>query len=410
MIANINSEARRTIYFANQSLPGSSAPSNHSIRTAKALVLAGYNSVLLVEEDHGAESDMRTDGTYACEGIPYVPVGKNTCNSNPFGKWGWFLGINQSSLQYLMKQEIVPVAVILQGPHFPVYMRFRVWCRRHGVALILESMEWNERSAYKGNIVQWLDAEFRMRVIQRWHGPIFIICEYLLEYYARLGGQAFLLPPLLDTQDPAWMPKNTRRTRSAIRLMFAGSPVRDRQDIILGAILRSKREGLNVTIEYLGSTRRQVEGMLEEPAIIDELGNAVVFHGRVPNEQVPVLMGQVDYAVLLREDARWSKACFPSKIPEFLSLGVPIICNITSDLSDYLQDGQEAFLVKEVSVSAFAGAIRRAAELANDEAYVSMREQARRTAVEAFDIRAFSGLLGNYIRRVSPRKPSRIGR
>jgi glycosyltransferase involved in cell wall biosynthesis len=363
-------------------------------------MLAGYNVILLAESDHGLKADLHADGTYAYCGVSYVPVGECSIQSNPLGKFGWLAGVRQTSLLYLMKQPALPVAVILYEPILAVYLRFLWWCRSRGVALIVEVTEWNKRSVYGRKTGLWLLSELRVRVVPRKHDPVLVLSKYLGKYYARRGRQVFVMPPLIDTLDPCWMPKSRKEASSALRLMFCGTPIRDRQDIVLNAVLCVRRNGLKITIQYLGSTRGQLEAMLPDPSVLDALGDSVVFHGRVPYERVPALMGDADYAVLLREDARWSKACFPSKIPEFLSLGVPIICNITSDLGDYLQDGRNAFIVTELTVEAFADAIRRAAALAGDEAYERMRVQARQTASEAFDIRRVSTTLGDFIQRI----------
>ena len=156
-----------------------------------------------------------------------------------------------------------------------------------------------------------------------------------------------------------------------------------------------------VVIEYVGSTRDQLRAMLPNPALLDELGDAVVFHGRVPIESVPDMLGQADYTVLLREDARWSKASFPSKLPEFFSLGVPMICNLISNLDEYIQDGREAFLVRGLTEQAFFDAIRRAV-LAKGETRERMGIWARKKAEEAFDIHCFAEPLGDFIRNASP--------
>jgi glycosyltransferase involved in cell wall biosynthesis len=197
------------------------------------------------------------------------------------------------------------------------------------------------------------------------------------------------------------MPRERRDGDSTIRLMFSGSLPRDRHDIILGALLLAKKEGLRISIAYVGSTREQLEAVLPRVTLLDELGDSVTFHGRVPSENLPDILAQADYMVLLREDARWSKACFPSKVPEFLALGIPVICNLTSDLGSYLEDGHEAFFVNGLTEQDFLVSLRRAVD-AGGETRKKMGVWARKRAEESFDLQCFSKPLGEFIINTEP--------
>ena len=67
-----------------------------------------------------------------------------------------------------------------------------------------------------------------------------------------------------------------------------------------------------------------------------------------------------DFTVLLRPDARFAHAGFPTKLVESLSLGVPVLANVTSDISEYVRDGREGILLAGPTREAFAAGLRRA--------------------------------------------------
>jgi len=94
--------------------------------------------------------------------------------------------------------------------------------------------------------------------------------------------------------------------------------------------------------------------------------------------------------ILLRDDSQWSRACFPSKVPELLALGLPIICSLTSDLGIYLRDSENAFLVEELSVEALCRALQRAATMGEGR-YREMKAAARKTAA-LFDASCYGGV------------------
>jgi glycosyltransferase involved in cell wall biosynthesis len=68
---------------------------------------------------------------------------------------------------------------------------------------------------------------------------------------------------------------------------------------------------------------------------------------------------------------------------ESCALGVPMLCNLTSDLADYLRDGENAIVVSEVSVGAFCQALEGALTLS--EGQFRNMKRAARVLAERFD-------------------------
>jgi len=385
----------KTIYFAEQSIIGSRASSNHSIHIAKALKICGFKPIMLINEDINNNIDIADNSEYFYKDIPCIPVGSYIKARNIYiNKIRSFLSFNNPSIRFLKQLKDMPFAVILQTPGLSLYYIISSWCKKNNVRLFVESMEWHNSKRYKNAII-WIEAEIRMRFVQRFHPKLIVISRYLQNYYLKRGNKAFYLPPLIDVQDSFWLPRNTQLDASVLKLVFAGSPQRERHDIILGAILRAKSEGINVVMEYVGSTRKQMEIILKNSRLLDELGDSVFFHGVVNFDQLPDILSHADYAVLIRDDAKWSRACFPSKIPELLSLGIPIICNFTSDLSEYIEDGKEAFVLKELTEEAFTDIIRRAV-IAKGDLRNKMSYLARKRAENDFDILCFSKSICEY--------------
>ena len=194
--------------------------------------------------------------------------------------------------------------------------------------------------------------------------------EFLRDYYRSRGGRSILVLPSLDLDDSKWTiqdcPGPTAPPKP-LRILFSGTPARDRQDMILRSIQKVRKQGPQVVMEYLGSSRANIETLPGVgSALIDSLGDAVRFHGRVPDNQVLQIASSASFGIIMRDDVCWSRACFPSKVPEFLAVNVPMICNLTSDLSRYLRDKHNAIISAEASVPALCEAIERAALLGED--------------------------------------------
>jgi glycosyltransferase involved in cell wall biosynthesis len=104
-----------------------------------------------------------------------------------------------------------------------------------------------------------------------------------------------------------------------------------------------------------------------------------------------------DFSVFLRERSRVTTAGFPTKFVESMAVGTPVITTITSDLEQYLRDGENGLVCPAPIASALRAVIERALTL-SPKALQEMRVQSRRTAENEFDFREFTDPIGALIR------------
>jgi glycosyltransferase involved in cell wall biosynthesis len=112
---------------------------------------------------------------------------------------------------------------------------------------------------------------------------------------------------------------------------------------------------------------------------------------------------------LLRPDQRFAHAGFPTKLVESLTLGTPVICNITSDIGKYVRDGVEGFVCRDSSVEAFTDALHRASTLSQAER-AAMRVAAHEQATRSFDYRAHVHRLTDFVSSLSRTSGAHNGR
>ena len=132
---------------------------------------------------------------------------------------------------------------------------------------------------------------------------------------------------------------------------------------------------------------------------IDGCGTSLFLHGKVSRNIVLDFMMHTNFTVLLRSPTlRYAKAGFPSKVIESMATGTPVICNITSDLSDFLCDGDNSIIVKGCTASDFKDAISRALQLSYEDLN-RLSYNARMTIESRFDYRLFVESFADFIRR-----------
>ncbi|HQK02431.1 MAG TPA: glycosyltransferase [Verrucomicrobiota bacterium] len=305
-----------------------------------------------------------------------------------------------------------PESVILSGPYSRMLAFILPLSRQLRIACVPDLVEWFSIAAQvrKRGMRGWLDVvdvQAALRYgIARTSGVI-AISRYLEEHCRQLGVPALRVPPLIDTQDAVWSFVENAAESEQLRLLFMGTFRRDRMDLLLNGIAEARRRGARVRLEFLGSSREEFcewTGMGER---VEALGSGIHFFGRVPREQVAQIAVGADFAVLLRDDARWSRACFPSKLVELAAVGVPMLCNLTSDLSLYLKDGVNSIVVPRLNSVDVVSALERASALSRSQR-LCLRRGARQMAETEFDYRHFSASMHEFLLRVTSRCKARV--
>ena len=130
---------------------------------------------------------------------------------------------------------------------------------------------------------------------------------------------------------------------------------------------------------------------------IQSLGESLRVHGRVPHEEAVEWVSKANYTLLLRNsNLRYAKAGFPTKIVESLKYGTPPMCNLSSDLSDYLEDLKNALIIEDCTAESVKEAAEKAISISVDE-YARMRKNARETAIDKLDYHKYIKTLGSLL-------------
>jgi glycosyltransferase involved in cell wall biosynthesis len=407
----------RIAYNGIFQFPTGDAGAARVLGVAEALRQAGHEIVFFGIEKEVRPEDKLANGSYQYQGFTYVPspipgvsnlaklrrVWGQTTGSlilDRLGKWGF---------------SRFDAVIVYQGSS-PLLWRLKKLCDLHAVACLCDVVEWYDARQIVGGAMSPLrwDSEIRMRVMQPEIGWIIAISSYLEEYYRNYeskGCRTIRIPTLINLDDPLWQPVDNRAPGNSFRLVYAGK--RGKKDL-LGNVLKgvsiARAAGLDVIIELLGVSQQQVYGCLGPTADreLQTLGPGIVLSPRVERTKVPPILGAADFVPLLRPDQRFAHAGFPTKIVEALSLGVPVIANLTSDLGLYLKDGYNAFLCEDEAPATFARTLQRAASAR--EHWVRMRDNARQTAKEHFDYRRYTVALSRFVEEAVVEARSRLGR
>jgi glycosyltransferase involved in cell wall biosynthesis len=186
---------------------------------------------------------------------------------------------------------------------------------------------------------------------------ILCISFFLLDFYKNHGitqNKLFHVPSTVDTE----------------RFKFSyDSPLAFQYILYCGGLNRSK-DGVDILIEsFVKIAEKHPEIYLvlvgKGDTIEDELdikdlvvncntNNRVIFLGYLSRNEIPAYLINAKILALARPRSMVADAGFPSKLTEYLAIGIPVVVTEVGDIPVYLKNNENAFLSIPDSVDAFA--------------------------------------------------------
>ncbi len=377
------------------SFPHGDAAANRLLSLAKTLRAAGHRP-LVVNDGPSPDESTAPGRLTSCGGVDYICL--------PQADGGRLVRATRRSTRPLRIAAAVRGAGVRRG-------RLRWVCVPSGLYTI--AMHAALRRLLGGRmLVDVVERHDVSQFARGWRDPYLLRHRYTSWLAARLpdkllvisdelqdrfggGVDTLVLPPAVDVDE--YVPHLPREPQGSLRLLYAGSP--GRKDLlaeILQALDRlpaGEQPGAALTIA--GVTPPQL-GADAGAGLLSRLGDSVRVLGVVSRAEVHRHLAEADFALLVRPTAGYAKAGFPSKVPESLAAGCPLILNYTSDLRRYLDDGKQVLVCRGSTADDIAEALHRALALSDVE-WNAMSIAARETARNRFDYRVWAGPLAEFL-------------
>ena len=105
-----------------------------------------------------------------------------------------------------------------------------------------------------------------------------------------------------------------------------------------------------------------------------------------------------NFSCLFRNNARYAKAGFSTKVAESLSFGVPVLCNIVGGTDDIIENGYNGFKINsmdEVSIENMLLSI----SMLNPEELYNLRLNSYDSGIKFFEIEKYTELIKGFLER-----------
>ena len=272
---------------------------------------------------------------------------------------------------------------------------------KRNIRLIHDSVEWYSPEEFANgekNREYILKEKTNTQIINK-NWKVVAISSLLEEHFRKIANDVIRVPVIMDTSSiPFEIDK--KPGSSKISFVYVGAPGRKDylNEIIEGFALLEKKYKDLCELHIIGVTENElVKACGVKADTLNALKSLLIAHGRLPHPEAIKWVREADYTLLLRDaDLRYAKAGFPTKIVESLSCGTPPVCNISSDLSMYLEDEKNSFIAESHKPEDLKLALIKAIDCPSEQKN-EMRKFARRTAEEAFDYKKFIEVFKGFI-------------
>ena len=203
------------------------------------------------------------------------------------------------------------------------------------------------------------------------------------------GVPADKLSVLMNLPDPAIYGPTVAAPRAdgPFTLVYHGTLTeRYGLDVALRAVALARQElPLNLIIHGHGDLAESLPGLAAELGVADHVEFSTK---RLPSEELPALLRRADAAVVPYRRDIFTDGILPTKLMEYVALGIPTIVSRTPVVEEYFDDSMVRFVPAD-DVEALAAAMvelgrdpARRAEIARNAASFSERHSWPRTAAE----------------------------
>lgn len=270
-------------------------------------------------------------------------------------------------------------------------MYIEKYAKNNNITLLHDSVEWYSPEEFKWGRLspEYFRKDLKNRFFFKKPWKIIAISSYLQKYFESKGLDVIRIPVVLDIQD---IDIEKKKVNDKTLIVYAGSPgKKDCFEKIIDAICLLNENQLDaLEIRIIGVTeesfRKNLEISNEKWENLKKVINCI---GRISRDKVLLNLKEADYTILIRNpELRYSKAGFPTKVPESLASGTPVICNLTSDLGLYLKDGFNAVLIDENNAECIANVLKK---VILDTSFFrrEMQQNAFNTALHFFDYKIY---------------------
>lgn len=362
---------KRLFICADRYFPRGDAGSNRILFMAKALQETDWEVFVI---SIGRNEEKYYDDTLCCyvyEGVKYKNI--NTSSNKYIRKIQHNLLDGKKAVEMMCRLNITADdKILLYSSLYSFSSAVISFANKRKCKIACDIVEWHQPFQFKQGEkgVQYKAYKKFFEVLVPKTKNVIAISKCLDKHFSSIGCHTAVVPIYVDTDNRK--PWHKEIDSNHLHLIYPGNPYR-KDDLLsmLQAIdmlddedkkyVRFHLTGVNKHLLYscIPGRERLLNSLVER--------GTVLIHSWMEYDELLQLFQIIDFALLARPVNTVTEANFPSKVPELMSKGIPVITNKVGDIVSYLNDGEDSILYDQPTAEACKKAIKRAIGLDIDD-------------------------------------------
>lgn len=352
-------------------MPDQNAGAQRAMSLSKSIINAGYNPIIigLSYDENLPTNILKTKKRYQgieCYAIPYPKTIKQWIKRMTSVKEFYKI------INYYGKENIHSIIAI--DYEILALYRLKKFCKDNEIFLIADNMEWYEKSTlpFPQNIVKDMDTFLRMKKFYPKLKNKICISRYLYNYYSSMTPQfnTVLIPVTVDVEEDKWKVLPRYEPSDYIKIVYAGNPgdycIKERLDWLIQAVCEINMLGAKCQLTIIGVEQKKFE--LQYPQLVNhsEYHN-IIYLGKRSHKECLEIISNSDFFTIIREDRLVTRAGFPTKLSEGLACGTPVLTTPSSNIPEYVIDGENGFITESFSYESLKKVLLRATKISSTD-------------------------------------------
>jgi glycosyltransferase involved in cell wall biosynthesis len=226
------------------------------------------------------------------------------------------------------------------------YIGVILWCKIKRIIIIADVTEWYEfkvRRLFSPHFIEHF--LFRTCYFKMLSGVISISTFYQ-NYFLSKGFNTIYIPALSDDKII-----NGKTVITDIKIItYVGRLAkRDEPEKMIEAFKIICNRGFNIKIQLIGKVdsshySQNILKMIKNDLV---LSRNIEIKGFLEDSEYDECIRKTDFFILLHENTQFSNACFPTRLPEFLIYGRPVITSAVTDITRFMSNGNDIIFVEK---------------------------------------------------------------
>ena len=330
----------RFIYIGRVNLP-TDAASIRVYNVGAALKARGH------QVDYICQEGFIDGGETVLEGSTYYGVFNKAPDKTKLAAEWLFGGMAAARLKELLAKKKYD-GVVLYNVAFHTFQKIWKICRAERLAVIGDITEWYEINPQAGlfSMLYAYSVDQRIRKCDHQCDGVIAISNYLENYYKDKVA-VLNMPPVFGGEGKPNTSANGRP-----RFFYAGSPSKkDELSQFVDALMAVNSNSIVAEMTIIGAPIPSESKQYAE--------KGVFYLPRMPHKEVLSLLGEHDFSVILRREARYAKAGYSTKVAEALFNGTPVFCNEIGGADMDIENDCNGIKIASVDACTIGQAIRQ---------------------------------------------------